>query len=43
MNLSVVVSCVDGNSIDDCIKKIIKKEVDLVMLDGGNIYEVGKF
>lgn len=43
MNLNVAASCVDGNSADDCIKKIIKKEADLVTLDGGNIHEAGKF
>ena len=43
MNLSVAASCVDGNSADDCIKKIYKKEADLVTLDGGNIHEAGKF
>ena len=43
MNLSVAASCVDGNSTDDCIKKITKKEADLVTLDGGNIHEAGKF
>ncbi|CAH3041375.1 unnamed protein product [Pocillopora meandrina] len=42
MNLNVAASCVNGNSADDCIKKIIKKEADLVTLDGGNIHEAGK-
>ena len=43
MNLNVAASCVDGNSADDCIEKINKKEADLVTLDGGNIHEAGKF
>ena len=43
MNLSVAASCVEGNSADDCIKKIKNKEADLVTLDGGNIHEAGKF
>ena len=40
-SLTVNVSCVQGESAVDCMKKIQKGDADLITLDGGEIYLAG--
>ncbi|TST47712.1 Serotransferrin-2 [Bagarius yarrelli] len=39
---NVRVECQDGNSVDDCISKIMRKEADAMAVDGGQVYSAGK-
>ncbi|XP_041658628.1 transferrin-a [Cheilinus undulatus] len=34
--------CVRGNTVEECLKKIMQKEADAVAVDGGQVYTAGK-
>ncbi|XP_076838354.1 serotransferrin-2-like isoform X3 [Brachyhypopomus gauderio] len=36
------IECISGQSVDDCISKIMRKEADAVAIDGGQVYTAGK-
>lgn len=38
----MVVECVNVSIFEECIVKIKNSDVDLVILDGGDVYIVGK-
>lgn len=42
LSLEVVVECVNVSIFEECIVKIKNSDVDLVILDGGDVYIVGK-
>ncbi|KAM6990500.1 transferrin-a [Tautogolabrus adspersus] len=39
---STVVECVRGNTVDECLTKIMRKEADAMAVDGGQVYTAGK-
>ncbi|KAI4897687.1 hypothetical protein NFI96_015712, partial [Prochilodus magdalenae] len=39
---SARVECLHGQSVDDCIRKIMRKEADALAIDGGEVYSAGK-
>ncbi|XP_066508637.1 serotransferrin-1-like [Hoplias malabaricus] len=36
------VECQNGQSVDECIRKIMRKEADAMAIDGGQVYSAGK-
>ncbi|XP_036409620.1 transferrin-a [Megalops cyprinoides] len=36
------IECAQGASVDECIKKIMRKEADAMAMDGGEVYSAGK-
>ncbi|KAM3605207.1 uncharacterized protein V6R79_022248 [Siganus canaliculatus] len=36
------IECQSGHSVDECFKKIMRKEADAVAVDGGEVYTAGK-
>ncbi|KAJ8357871.1 hypothetical protein SKAU_G00206650 [Synaphobranchus kaupii] len=36
------IECASGASVDECIKKIMRKEADAMAMDGGQVYSAGK-
>ncbi|XP_019959418.1 serotransferrin [Paralichthys olivaceus] len=36
------IDCIKGNTVDDCLKKIMHKEADAMAVDGGQVYTAGK-
>lgn len=41
-DLRLSLDCIKGKGTDDCMKLIFKGDVDMVMLDFGDVYLVGK-
>uniref|UniRef100_A0A3Q3FW67 Serotransferrin n=1 Tax=Labrus bergylta TaxID=56723 RepID=A0A3Q3FW67_9LABR len=39
---STLVECVRGNTVDECLSKIMRKEADAMAVDGGQVYTAGK-
>ncbi|XP_060762532.1 serotransferrin-2-like [Neoarius graeffei] len=39
---NIRIECQDGNTVDDCISKIMRKEADAMAVDGGQVYSAGK-
>ncbi|KAM9440212.1 serotransferrin-2-like isoform 2-T2 [Clarias gariepinus] len=38
---NIRIECQDGNTVDDCISKIMRKEADAMAVDGGQVYSAG--
>nr|ALP46207.1 transferrin [Lutjanus argentiventris] len=36
------IECQNGNTVEDCLKKIMRKEADAMAVDGGQVYTAGK-
>ncbi|XP_071781225.1 serotransferrin-1 [Centroberyx gerrardi] len=36
------IECQNGGSVEDCLKKIMRKEADAIAVDGGQVYTAGK-
>ncbi|XP_046732418.1 serotransferrin-1-like isoform X2 [Silurus meridionalis] len=39
---NIRIECQDGNTVDDCISRIMRKEADAMAVDGGQVYSAGK-
>ncbi|KAG7320035.1 hypothetical protein KOW79_017178 [Hemibagrus wyckioides] len=39
---NIRIECQDGNTVNDCISKIMRKEADAMAVDGGQVYSAGK-
>ncbi|XP_060900677.1 transferrin-a [Labrus mixtus] len=39
---STLVECVRGNTVEECVSKIMRKEADAMAVDGGQVYTAGK-
>ncbi|XP_032386558.1 transferrin-a [Etheostoma spectabile] len=39
---STAIECASGATVDECLKKIMRKEADAMAVDGGQVYTAGK-